>query len=309
MTTTPTPTLRPAAGEPTPSTATRSPSCRQAAADETGSVSLFLVVAVLALFAVFGLVVDGGSCLDGQRRVTDTAEQAARAAAQAVDPTALRTGTGLRLDSTAARRAAATYLATTPGMTLTGLVIDQTGVTVTVTTVVHPQVLSVAGIGTLTVTGTGHAQLLTPPDNVHHRRCDQPRRQRHEPPMSTPPTAKQPAAGRHTTVVTIRRADRLRGLAALLLLAVIVIGVPALLLALTGRPFAGGASGLAPDGHPDHSTRRRVAAARHPHPVDMDRMAILHGRHHPRTHLDGSGPARPHPARPRRPASTQPAGW
>ena len=139
---------------------------RRAAADEAGSVSLFLIVAVLALFAVFGLVVDGGRRLDTQRRATDTAEQAARAAAQAVDPTALRAGTSLRLDPTAARRAAATYLAATPGMTLTGLTIDRAGVTVTVTTVVQPEVLSVAGIGTLTVTGTGHAQLLTPPSSA-----------------------------------------------------------------------------------------------------------------------------------------------
>ncbi len=171
MTTTPTAASRAVAGGPTSAavscdSSTRNSSACRAAADEAGSVSLFLVVAVLALFAVFGLVVDGGRRLDGQRRVTDTAEQAARAAAQAVDPTALRTGTGLRLDPAAARRAAATYLTTAPGMTLTGLVIDQTGVTVTVTTVVQPQVLSVAGIGTLTVTGTGHAQLLTPPESV-----------------------------------------------------------------------------------------------------------------------------------------------
>ena len=59
---------------------------------------------------------------------------------------------------------------------------------------------------------------------------------------SSTTTAKQPAAGRHSPVVTggRRRRDRLRGLAAVLFLAVTVIGVPALLLALTGRPFARG---------------------------------------------------------------------
>ncbi len=61
--------------------------------------------------------------------------------------------------------------------------------------------------------------------------------------MSTPTsTATQPTAGRHTLAIPVhrRRADLLRGLAALLLLAVTVIGVPALLLTLTGMPFAGG---------------------------------------------------------------------
>lgn len=122
-------------------------------------MSLFLVVLLLAVFAVFGLVVDGGARLDGQRRATDQAEQAARAAAQAVNPASLRTGT-TTLDPAAARAAASRYLAAAGNVSLTGIQVSGTTVTVHVTTAVQPAVLSIVGIGTLTVTGTGRAELL-----------------------------------------------------------------------------------------------------------------------------------------------------
>jgi Flp pilus assembly protein TadG len=127
---------------------------------EEGSVSLFLVVLLLAVFAVFGLVVDGGARLDGQREATNQAEQAARAAAQAVNPTSLRDGTTTTLDPAAARAAASRYLASTGNVTLTGIRVVGNTVTVSVTTTVQPAVLSIIGIHTLTVTGTGRAQLL-----------------------------------------------------------------------------------------------------------------------------------------------------
>lgn len=128
---------------------------------EEGSVSLFLAVVLLAVFAVFGLVVDGGSRLDAQRRATDQAEQAARAAAQAVNPTSLRGGSGsTTLDPATARQAAARYLTAAGNLTLTGVHVTGDTVTVNVTTTVQPAVLSIIGIHALTVTGTGRAQLL-----------------------------------------------------------------------------------------------------------------------------------------------------
>ena len=126
---------------------------------EEGSVSIFLVVLLLAVFAVFGLVVDGGARLDGQREATNQAEQAARAAAQAINPTSLRSGT-TTLDPTAARAAASHYLAAVGNITLTGVHVTATTVTITVSTTVQPAVLSIIGIHALTVTGTGRAQLL-----------------------------------------------------------------------------------------------------------------------------------------------------
>ena len=127
---------------------------------EEGSVSLFLVVLLLAVFAVFGLVVDGGARLDGQREATNQAEQAARAAAQAIDPTSLRDGGSAVLDPAAARAAASLYLATVGNVTLTGVHVTATTVTISVSTTVQPAVLSIIGVHALTVTGTGRAELL-----------------------------------------------------------------------------------------------------------------------------------------------------
>ena len=123
-------------------------------------MSLFLVVLLLAVFAVFGLVVDGGARLDGQRDATNQAEQAARAAAQAINPTSLRDGGSAVLDPAAARAAASRYLATVGNVTLIGVHVTATMVTISVSTTVQPAVLSIIGVHTLTVTGTGRAELL-----------------------------------------------------------------------------------------------------------------------------------------------------
>ena len=147
--------MTPAAAAPT---AMKTPAAQEDC--ERGSISLFLVVVVLALFVVFGLVVDGGARLDAQRRATDQAEQAARAAAQAINPTSLRASDTVTLDPTAARAAAARYLSGVGNVTLTGVHVTATTVTVTVSTTATPVVLSLIGLHTLTVTGTGTAQLL-----------------------------------------------------------------------------------------------------------------------------------------------------
>ena len=127
---------------------------------DAGSISLFVVVIVLGLFAMLGLVVDGSARLVAQQRVTNQAEQAARAAAQSIDVTALRAGDPVSLDTAAATRAATAYVAAVPGMQDPQVQVTATTVTVTVRTTVQPQILSIAGIGPLTVTGTGSAQLL-----------------------------------------------------------------------------------------------------------------------------------------------------
>lgn len=57
---------------------------------DRGSVSLFLVIFALAAFALLALLVDGGTALNAKMRAADIAEQAARAAANQVDVTDLR---------------------------------------------------------------------------------------------------------------------------------------------------------------------------------------------------------------------------
>jgi hypothetical protein len=78
---------------------------------ERGSVTAFVTVFMVALFAVAGLVVDGGLLLAAHQRAFNEAEAAARAAAQAVDLDALRAGAGVRLDPYEADRRARDYLA------------------------------------------------------------------------------------------------------------------------------------------------------------------------------------------------------
>jgi Flp pilus assembly protein TadG len=57
---------------------------------ERGSAAAFLAVLAVPLLLLFGLVLDGGRALEGKLRAKDAAAEAARAAANACDPGALR---------------------------------------------------------------------------------------------------------------------------------------------------------------------------------------------------------------------------
>ena len=53
-----------------------------APADERGQVTAFVVVIIVALLAMAGLVIDGGSALAAKRRAINEADSAARAPVQ-----------------------------------------------------------------------------------------------------------------------------------------------------------------------------------------------------------------------------------
>ena len=72
---------------------------------DTGSVSAFVVLLIVAVFALLGLVVDGGTAMSAQQSAFDEAEQAARTGAGAVSVSALRNGS-LQIDSADAVNAA-----------------------------------------------------------------------------------------------------------------------------------------------------------------------------------------------------------
>jgi hypothetical protein len=57
---------------------------------DRGSISLFLSIFAIAVFALLALLVDGGTALNAKMRAADIAEQAARAAANQVDVADLR---------------------------------------------------------------------------------------------------------------------------------------------------------------------------------------------------------------------------
>ena len=127
---------------------------------ERGSLTAFVAVVALALFALAGLVVDGGRAIAAHAAAVDEAAQAARAGAGQLSETALRAGR-VAIDPSAATRAAEDYVAQL------GLVhsanISVTGQTVTVEIhAVDPTVmLGIVGIDAIPVTAKASAT------NVH----------------------------------------------------------------------------------------------------------------------------------------------
>ena len=128
-------------------------------ASEEGSITPFVVVITAALLAMAGLVIDGGFALAARQDATATAEQAARAGADALAREEAQRGGPLRLNPAAARAAAERYLATT-GYTGHATVAGET-VTVTVAVTRTTAILSAFGINTLTATSTAYARGIT----------------------------------------------------------------------------------------------------------------------------------------------------
>lgn len=127
-------------------------SCRST--DETGSITAFVAVIAFALVMVAGMVYDGGQVITAHNAARNDAEQAARAGAQQIDLTHLRTTNEPRLDATEAEAAALDYLARS-GATGTVTVADAS-VTVTVTRTQPLRILPGAD-RTITVTETATA--------------------------------------------------------------------------------------------------------------------------------------------------------
>ena len=123
---------------------------------DRGSITAYLLIMTVALVLMAGLVLDGGAALTAHGTAADTAQQAARAGADALDDTSLRTTTpaGLTANPAAARTAAAAVLAAagvTGEVTVAG-----TTVTVTAHATRPTAILAIAGItqvgGTATAT-------------------------------------------------------------------------------------------------------------------------------------------------------------
>ena len=122
--------------------------------DQDGSLSAFVVLLLVAMMALLGLVVDGGSALAARQSAADEAEQAARAGAGALSVEALRAG-ALQLDPSAAVAAAESFAraAGYPGTaTVSGGV-----VTVRIRFRVPTEVLGIIGIDSLPVSAQASA--------------------------------------------------------------------------------------------------------------------------------------------------------
>jgi len=122
---------------------------------EDGQVSAFVVALAVPLVAVAGLVADGGGVLAAHQEAVWTAFEAARAGAQAVDIDTLRSSGSVVLDQGMARTAALSYLSAS-GYEGT-VAVQGASVTVTVSRRHSLAILSMLGIGPVTVVGTASA--------------------------------------------------------------------------------------------------------------------------------------------------------
>jgi Putative Flp pilus-assembly TadE/G-like len=121
---------------------------------ESGAITVFVALLAVALFALAGLVLDGGRAVSAQQAAQDEADQAARSGAEALSVNALRTGT-VRLDVQAAMANAVAYTVAAghPG---TAEVVGN-AVEVTIHYRVPTDILGIVGIGTLPVSATARA--------------------------------------------------------------------------------------------------------------------------------------------------------
>jgi Flp pilus assembly protein TadG len=125
--------------------------------DDRGSVTAYLLITTVAIFALAGLLLDGGAALAAHGRAADVAQQAARAGADALDETSLRSATpaGLTANPAAARTAADRVLAAAG---VTGeTAVNGSSVTVTARVTQRTAILSIVGISEVGGTGTATA--------------------------------------------------------------------------------------------------------------------------------------------------------
>ncbi|MFE4663799.1 TadE/TadG family type IV pilus assembly protein [Streptomyces sp. NPDC056716] len=130
---------------------------RRALRDDRGSMSLFVLVTVVALFLVAALVYDGAGRLRALTHAEGVAQEAARAGGQAIDAGKAISGGGVTVDRNAAVAAARTYLSR-EGVSGTVSVSEDGGsLEVTVTESYRALFL---GAASGTVTGHGSANLI-----------------------------------------------------------------------------------------------------------------------------------------------------
>lgn len=135
----------------------RPPRLRHPTGDD-GSVTLFVVLATMALMLAVGLVVDGGRKIHALQHADAIAQEAARAAGQAIQPALSVRGQAPRAENARAAAAARQYLheAQVAGtVSVRGQLIEVT------TTTSRPTVfLAAIGIGTVSASGTAQVRLV-----------------------------------------------------------------------------------------------------------------------------------------------------
>lgn len=129
--------------------------------DERGAATIFVVLFTVALLAVAGLVIDGGYALGAKREAMNTAEQAARAGADALNQGSLRDGQAV-VDPARAVNAAQAYLSLVGAQGTVGIVGGE--VTVIVTGRQDTTLLSAVGVSSIPVKASATALSIDPDD-------------------------------------------------------------------------------------------------------------------------------------------------
>lgn len=127
--------------------------------DDRGSVAVFTAIVGLALLVIIGLVVDGGGQIRNLQRADTAAQEAGRAAGQAVDPAVLARGDGGRVDPANAAAAARSYLQSA-GVQGTVTVTGPTTLQISTTTSYNTLFLGIIGIGSLPASGDSQVRLV-----------------------------------------------------------------------------------------------------------------------------------------------------
>jgi len=117
---------------------------------DRGSVSLYAVMATFAAIILLGLVVDGGGRVHAEQHASSVAREAARAAGQEIDEATAMGGAGATVNLAGAQHAAQSYLDAADGAAGTAQVANGT-VEITATATYEPVMLSIIGIGPMTV--------------------------------------------------------------------------------------------------------------------------------------------------------------
>jgi hypothetical protein len=125
---------------------------------DDGTVTAFVVCFTIALIAVAGLVVDGGSILAARQHAFEDADAAARAGAQAIDVAALRDGQPVSLNPDRARQLAEAQLAASGERGTVAVNGDQ--VTVVITRTQPLSILGFVGLSSVTIHASGTARAV-----------------------------------------------------------------------------------------------------------------------------------------------------
>ncbi|MFK0127113.1 TadE/TadG family type IV pilus assembly protein [Streptomyces nigra] len=128
--------------------------------DDTGGVTVFVAVCVLALIGIIGVAVDGGGKMRATQRADHIAGEAARAGGQAIDPAEAILGNAIVVDPQDATAAAQAYLRSAGATGTVSVLGDGTTLSVHVTGSYDTTFLAALGIDSLPVTGHGTASLL-----------------------------------------------------------------------------------------------------------------------------------------------------